>query len=64
VSGAVFERNGYTLYAREQRVRGEKFQTVYFFTKRKPVVGKPVDVPEGYLVAIERKTGIPYLRKK
>ena len=60
----VFERNGYTLYARDQRVRGEKFQTIYFFTKRKPVVGTTVDVPQGYLVVVEKKTGIPYLRKK
>lgn len=60
----VFERNGYTLYAREQQVRGEKYQTVYFFSKRKPVVGKSVDVPEGYLVVVEKKTGIPFLKKK
>ena len=60
----VFERNGYTLYAREQKVRGEKVQTVYFFSKRKPVVGGVVDVPDGYLVVTEKKTGIPYLKKK
>jgi hypothetical protein len=60
----VFERNGYTLYAREQRVRGERYQTIYFFSKRRPVVGTTVDVPEGYVVAVEKKTGIPYLKKK
>lgn len=60
----VFERNGYTLYAREQKVRGEKVQTVYFFSKRKPIVGATVDVPGGYLVVVEKKSGIPYLRKK
>lgn len=60
----VFERNGYTLYARDQPTRGDKHQTVYFFSKRKPVVGEAVDVPSGYLVAVEKKTGIPYLKKK
>jgi hypothetical protein len=60
----AFERSGYTLYAREQRARGEKFQTIYFFSKRKPIVGTSVDLPDGYVVAIDRKTGIPYLRKK
>ena len=60
----AFERDGYTLYAREQLVRGDRYQTVYFFSKRRPVVGKMADVPEGYLVAVEKKSGIPYLRKK
>ncbi len=60
----VFERNGYTLYARDQRLRGDKFLTVYFFSKRKPVVGKAVEVPEGYLVLVDKKSGVPYLQKK
>lgn len=60
----VFERNGYTLYARDQRVRGGRHQTVFFFSKRKPIAGKPVDPPEGYLVVVEKSSGIPYLKKK
>lgn len=60
----MFERDGYTLYARQQRLRGEKFQTIYFFSKRRPVVGDPVDVPDGYVVAVDRKSGVPYLRKR
>jgi len=60
----TFERNGYTLYAREQRVRGEKFQTIYFFSKRRPIVGKAIDVPEGYLVLTDKASGVPYLRRK
>lgn len=60
----AFERNGYTLFAREQRVRGDRYQTVYFFSKRRPVVGRPVDPPEGYLVAVDRATGVPYLKKR
>lgn len=60
----VFERNGYTLYAREQKTRGDRGLTVYFFSKRKPVVGSAVNVPPGYLVEVEGKTGIPYLKKK
>lgn len=61
----VFEKNGYTLYARQQPVRGNREQTIYFFSKRKPVVGVAVeDVPEGYTVSIDRKSGVPYLNKR
>lgn len=60
----AFERNGYTLYQRQQKIRGDRYQTIYFFTKRKPVVGETCEVPQGYLVVVEKKTGIPYLRKK
>lgn len=60
----VYERNGYVLYAREQEIRGNRFQTVYFFSKREPVVGKPVEVPEGYIVEVNRKSGVPFLSKK
>lgn len=60
----VYEKNGFILYAREQEVRGKRTQTVYFFSKRKPVVGAPVDVPEGYIVSVDRRTGVPYLNKQ
>lgn len=62
-AGGSFERNGYTLYARDQKVRGEKILTVFFFSKRVPVVGRPISVPEGYVVQVEKKTGIPFLKK-
>lgn len=60
----VYEKNGFTLYAREQEIRGRRTQTVYFFSKRKPVVGEAVDVPEGYIVSVDRKTGVPFLNKQ
>jgi hypothetical protein len=59
-----FEKNGYSLYARRQEVRGRRFQTIYFFSKRKPIVGEPVDLPEGYMVALSRKSGVPFLSKQ
>jgi hypothetical protein len=60
----VFEKNGYTLYSREQPMRGRRSQTVYFFSKRKPVIGTPIDVPDGYIVSVERRSGVPYLNKQ
>lgn len=60
----VFEKNGYTLYARTQVARAKHKTTVYFFSKRRPVVGSPVDVPEGYVVTVNRRGGVPFLDKK
>lgn len=44
-------------------MRGGRSQTIYFFSKRTPVEGQPVDPPEGYVVAVERESGIPFLKK-
>lgn len=60
----AFEKSGYTLYARTQVSRGKHKTTVYFFSKRVPLVGEPIDVPEGYIVGIDRRSGVPYLDKK
>lgn len=64
-SDVAFEKNGYTLYARQQPTRGNQEQTIYFFSKRRPVVGRPLDeIPEGYIVSVDRKSGVPYLNKR
>lgn len=60
----TFEKNGYTLYARKQVLRGKRTQTIYFFSKRKPVEGDSTDIPEGYVVSVDRRSGIPFLNKK
>lgn len=60
----AFEKNGYTLFARTQIARGKRKTTIYFFSKRKPIIGEPVEVPEGYIVAVDRQSGVPFLDKK
>lgn len=61
----AYEKNGYTLYAREQPLRKGKTETVFFFSKREPIVGNPLEeIPDGYVVSIHGRTGVPYLKKK
>lgn len=60
----AYEKSGYVLYAREQPLRKGRTQTIFFFSKRVPVVGKPSELPDGYLVAVDHRTGVPYLKKK
>jgi hypothetical protein len=55
---------GYTLYKRETSKYNRKKTTIHFFSKEKPDIGHPVQLPGGYKIAINKKTGIPYLKKK
>ncbi|HUS98954.1 MAG TPA: helix-hairpin-helix domain-containing protein [Candidatus Thermoplasmatota archaeon] len=55
---------GFTLYKRETRKHDGKKTTIHFFSKEKPEKGHPARLPSGYQIAINKKTGIPFLKKK
>ncbi|MCK5112133.1 MAG: hypothetical protein KAQ84_01195 [Thermoplasmatales archaeon] len=38
--------------------------TPYFFSKRTPKSGIPCDLPNGYTVAFNSRTSLPYLNRK
>lgn len=59
----AYEHNGYTLHAREVILKGGKTQLVYFFSQRSPKSGAPVEMPKGYSVAVNKRTGLPYLKR-
>ena len=54
----------YTLYKRETGKHSGKKTTIHFFSKEKPDIGHPAQLPDGYQIAVNKKTGIPYLKKK
>ena len=58
-----YEHKGYTLHTRQVQLNGGKKQQIYFFSGRKPKSGKPCDMPDGYKVGVNKKTGLPYLRR-
>ncbi|MGB1698194.1 MAG: hypothetical protein ACPHK8_07320 [Thermoplasmatota archaeon] len=60
----AYEQDGYTLHAREVQLKGNHKQVIYFFSKRSPKVGFPVDLPEGYDVVVNKRSGLPYLKKR
>jgi len=62
-TAAPATRGEYTLYKKEIG-KGSKKTTIHFFRKEKPAVGTPAPVPEGYLIAVNKKTKVPYLKKK
>lgn len=59
-----FQYNDYTLYQKTIIINDEDKRTIHFFAKEPPETGKPAELPEGYEVKINRKTGVPYIRKK
>jgi hypothetical protein len=60
----AYEHEGYTLHAREVKLKGGHRQIIYFFSQRQPKAGMPVDLPSGYRVVVNKRTGLPYLKKQ
>ncbi|MDD5502304.1 MAG: hypothetical protein PHH26_02440 [Candidatus Thermoplasmatota archaeon] len=59
-----FKHGDYTLYARKVKLKNGGEVEIYFFSKHKPVSGHVAPMPEGRVVGVNRKTGLPFLRKK
>ena len=60
----VYKHEGWTLYSRNVVLRGGRNQTIYFFSKKTPKSGSPCDKPENMTVGVNKRTGLPYLKKK
>jgi len=54
----------YTLFTRDVSLKGGRRQRIYFFSARKPRSGTAIDLPTGYKVVENPRTGLPFLKKK
>lgn len=52
----------YILHSRHVKLRGGRDQVIYFFA-REEKEGALDEVPEGYMVIENKKTGLPMLKK-
>jgi hypothetical protein len=59
----AYTYEGYTLHKKDVILRGGRKQTIYFFSKRKPKSGTPCEKPANYSVGVNKRTGLPYLKK-
>ena len=60
----VYKYGEYTLYTRKVKlVRGREVD-IYFFSSHKPKSGTTCTMPEGYEVGVNKRSNMPYLRKK
>jgi hypothetical protein len=64
LSSQICTYKRYTLYTKEIRKQDGKRSTIHFFAKTVPDKGHPAHLPEGYRIALNKKTGVPYLKKK
>jgi hypothetical protein len=59
-----FKYGIYTLYSKLVRLKNGKIQIIYFFSKRKPKSGTPTVFPYGFEVEVNKRSGLPYLKKR
>ena len=59
----AFKHGNYTLHSKDVVLRGGRNQTIYFFSKGTPKSGKPSEKPSNMNVGVNKKTGLPYLKK-
>ena len=59
-----FVYKGWSLYKREVKLKRGPRVTIYFFSKKKPRLGEPIDLPKGLAVAENKRTGLPFLRRQ
>ncbi len=57
----TFEFRGWRLYLREVKLTKGPSVTIYFFSRKVPRSGKPVDIPAGKAVAVHAETAYPLL---
>ena len=60
----TYRYGDYALYRKEITVGPGKKRTIHFFSRTELEDGGPVDLPKGYEVKVNKKTGVPYIRKK
>ena len=54
----------YVLYKKEVKLGSGKIRTIHYFSKYKTDDEKQVQLPDGYEIRENKKTGVPYIRRK
>lgn len=60
----VYTHERWTLYTRNVCLKGGRTLRIYFFSAVGSKSGTPCDLPEGYSVGVNKRTGLPYVKKK
>ena len=60
----IYRYGDYVLYRKEITVSPGKKLTIHFFSRTEPEDGEPVYLPTDYEIKMNKKTGVPYIRKK
>ena len=60
--GYSFEK--WNLYKAEIELKDNKRRTLHFFSTRTPKRGIPCDLPKGFTISANERTGLPYLKRR
>jgi Zn finger protein HypA/HybF involved in hydrogenase expression len=63
VADEPYTHGEYTLHTKEVLLRGNRTQRIYFFSKKIKEDAEPVPLPDGFVVRVNERTGLPYLKK-
>ena len=59
----AYKHGDYTLHGRKVQLKGGREQQIYFFAKKVPKSGSPCEKPSNMVVGVNKRTGLPYLKK-
>jgi hypothetical protein len=59
----TFRYKNWILYKSKIISENGSKRTIHFFSKYRPFKGEPCDLPKGAIVEIDKRTGLPLLRK-
>jgi len=59
-----FRHGDYTLYEKETKTQSGAKRKIRFFSKGEIEGAEPIQLPKGYEIKENKKTGVPYLKKK
>lgn len=60
----VYTYKDWKLYKIEVKFKHIGKRDMYFFSKKIPKKGTPSDLPDGYEMHVNQRTGLPYLKYK
>ena len=59
-----YRQGEFLLYKKEVTLTPGTTRTIHFFSKEPPEEGTPTTLPDGFEVDVNKRTGVPYIRKK
>ena len=59
----TFRCKNWILYKNKIILENGSKRTIHFFSKYRPNKGESCDLPKGFIVKINERTGLPFLRK-
>jgi hypothetical protein len=60
--GYSFEK--WSLYKADIKLKDNERRTLRFFSRRTPKRGIPCDLPKEFTVCVNKRTGLPYLKRR